>query len=629
MKSSKREDRGQKKKWIFMICCALLWMSSFIIQGELHIMATSSGGYAGALTLAGDTNTPTGKTGEEMTVKLHIVNTNEDLDAESVLITPKVSSDKKVFPFEISKANYSLTIDGSTNPAEKGSILDAGDDALVSFTFTVRDDVITGYYPIEFDITYRMDEVLQSVTVTSYVYIEGKEEETSSEKTNIKISLKDSPVLPPATYGQPIYYDLYLTNYGEDDAYSVIIAPEVSEDPSKFPFEIEQTSYEQLLSNPLLGTKSQPDAEARKQRVHFAMTARTNLKSGYYPVVFHITALDANGESYTADQTVYFSVEGNPEEDKKETEPTTTIQQNTSVPRLIITGYEVDKEEIKAGDTFKLTIHIMNASNRTSVSNVKFSLSSQEDKDNVNCFVPVSGSSTLFVNRIGKGQTIDLEIDMTAKSSLEAKSYPLTISSEYEDEDVKAYTGTESISIPVTQELRVSLGDVEVMPASIEVGAQSNIMFGVNNMGKSKIYNVSISFEGDSITGGEAFKGNLDSGATANVDVMVTGVAQTADEGIIKAIVSYENEKGKIFTLEKEFNLFVSEPMTDGISEWEPGMIDDPNMIGINDGDKNKKWLIIGGIGAGVLVLIIAVIVIKKRKKRKQELEGMDDDEIL
>ena len=35
--------------------------------------------------------------------------------------------------------------------------------------------------------------------------------------------------------------------------------------PTKFPFEIEQTSYEQLLSNPLLGTKSQPDVEARKE----------------------------------------------------------------------------------------------------------------------------------------------------------------------------------------------------------------------------------------------------------------------------------------------------------------------------------------------------------------------------
>ena len=58
---------------------------------------------------------------------------------------------------------------------------------------------------------------MQSVTVTSYVYIEGKEEETSSSsKQNLQISLRDSPVLPPATYGQPIYYDLYLTNYGED-----------------------------------------------------------------------------------------------------------------------------------------------------------------------------------------------------------------------------------------------------------------------------------------------------------------------------------------------------------------------------------------------------------------------------
>ncbi len=631
MKINKRKGLRQRKAGIFTICCILFLIVGLITQKERKIIATSSGGYAGALALAGDTNTPTGKIGEEMKVKLHIINTNEYLDAEGVLITPKVSSDKNVFPFEISKANYSLTIDGDTNPAENGSILDAGDDALVTFTFTVRNDVPTGYYPIEFNITYRMDEMMQSVTVTSYVYIEGKEEETSSSsKQNLQISLRDSPVLPPATYGQPIYYDLYLTNYGENDAYSVTITPQVSEDPTKFPFEIEQTSYEQLLSNPLLGTKSQPDVEARKQRVHFAMTARVNLKSGYYPVVFHITALDANGETYTIDQTVYFNVAGNPKEDETETttttEPPTT--HNTSVPRLIITGYEVDKEEIKAGDAFKLTLHIMNASNRTSVSNVKFTLSSQEGQDNVNCFIPQSGSSTVFVERIGKGQTIDLEIEMTAKPTLEAKSYPLTIESEYEDEDVKSYTGTESISIPVTQELRVSVGDIEVMPASIEVGAQSNIMFGVNNMGKSKIYNVNISFQGDSITGGEAFKGNLDSGATANVDVMVTGVAQTMDDGTVKAIISYENEKGKVFTIEKEFNLFVSEPMPiDDIPDLDPSIMDDPNMM--NPTNPNMKWYIIGGIGAAVVIIAVVVIIIRKRKKRKQELEGMDDNEIL
>ena len=109
---------------------------------------------------------------------------------------------------------------------------------------------------------------------------------------------------------------------------------------------------------------------------------------------------------------------------------------------------------------------------------------------------------------------------------------------------------------------------------------------------------------------------------------MVTGVAQTMDDGTVKAIISYENEKGKVFTIEKEFNLFVSEPMPiDDIPDLDPSIMDDPNMM--NPTNPNMKWYIIGGIGAAVVIIAVVVIIIRKRKKRKQELEGMDDNEIL
>ena len=85
---------------------------------------------------------------------------------------------------------------------------------------------------------------------------------------------------------------------------------------------------------------------------------------------------------------------------------------------------------------------------------------------------------------------------------------------------------------------------------------------------------------------------------------------------------------GKVFTIEKEFNLFVSEPMPiDDIPDLDPSIMDDPNMM--NPTNPNMKWYIIGGIGAAVVIIVAVVIIIRKRKKRKQELEGMDDDEIL
>lgn len=632
MKGIRRMKKKLMKGLLTVLCCGAMLTAD--VQGYVPGLAniayatpTDTVTYADPIILAGDTNTPTGRIGERMSIRLHLVNRASE-DAEDVTITPKVSSKTSEFPFEISKSNYSLRLSTGSTPGDDDSVLAGKDDDDVVFNFTVRDDVVTGYYSIDYAITYIINDTYYSTTVSSYVYIEGLDEVETVEKTDIQLSLQNSPALPPVTYGQPVSFDLILTNYGKSDASSVTITPKLSENASSFPFEIGLTSFEQRITNPLLGTVSQPSESDRNQVVHFNWQVRNDVKTGYYPIVFQITAKDENGDNYSIDQTVYFNVSGNPAKDKEDEEATKPTS-NKSEPRLIITGYEIDKKEIKAGDDFQLTIHIMNTSDRTAVSNIKFTLSSSEDK-NDNCFIPKSGSSTMFVKRIGMGETYDLVVDMTAKPTLEAKSYPLTVAAEYEDSDVTSYTGSESISIPVTQELRISTGNVEVMPASIEVGDQSNIMFPINNLGKSKVYNVSVTFEGDSITGGESFEGNLESGATANVDTMVTGIAATMDEGYITAIISYENEKGEIFTQEKEIQLYVTEPYVpemnfDESMMWDESMLEETSAQPILSG-----WIILAAVGAVVAIsLIVVIVIIVKHRKRKKLEEEVDDDEIF
>lgn len=617
--------RGIKALFV-LLCCSVILLSDVCAGGAYALQETDKdddASYSAPLTLAGDLDTPIGRPGEEITIPLHIIN-RSDYDAEEVTISPKVSADTKTFPFEIDKANYSVRLNGSSaSSSHNNSILRARGSATVTFYFTVREDVTTGYYPINFEINYVQEgssSPATPVTVTTFVYIEG-----SPEEVDIQLSLQNSPALPPATYGQPVSFDLFVTNYGKSDALDASITPELSEDASKFPFELNLTSYEYRITETVKGTNSEPSESARNVKVSFNWQVRNDVKTGYYPIVFHIKAKDEKNQEYTIDQTVYFHIAGNPEKDRED-EEATSKDENKSEPRLIITGYETDKEEIKAGDEFQLTVHIKNTSNRTAVSNIKFTLSSSEDK-NDNCFIPMSGSSTMFVSSIGIGETIDLVVDMTAKPTLEAKSYPLTIESEYEDSDVTAYKGVERISIPVTQEMRVTVGNVEIMPSDIEVGGQSNIMFPINNLGKSKIYNVSVEFKGDSITGGESFKGNLDSGATANVDTMVTGAAATMDDGTVTAVISYENEKGEIFTLEKEMQLFVSEPF---IPEPDDSMMgwDDTMMGELEPKPKVAPWMIAVGVGAvlAVAAAVAAVIILKRRKRRKLE-EEVDSDE--
>ena len=137
------------------------------------------------------------------------------------------------------------------------------------------------------------------------------------------------------------------------------------------------------------------------------------------------------------------------------------------------------------------------------------------------------------------------------------------------------------------QEARLNTGTIEVMPDSIEVGTETNIMFPINNTGKVTLYNVTAIFEADSIQRAESYVGNIKPGESGNVDVMVAGAAPTMDEGKIRLTITYED-----------------------IPEPEPTKM-----------ELLKKYAV--PLGAAAAVLLILVVVLIKRKKKKA---GMDDE---
>ena len=100
------------------------------------------------------------------------------------------------------------------------------------------------------------------------------------------------------------------------------------------------------------------------------------------------------------------------------------------------------------------------------------------------------------------------------------------------------------VDIPVKQYAKLSTSTIDVMPDSMTVGSESNVMFGINNTGKVILYNVTATFESDSINTTDAYVGNIKPGETGNVDVMLTGINPTMDDGTVKISISYEDENG-------------------------------------------------------------------------------------
>ena len=417
-----------------------------------------------------------------------------------------------------------------------------------------------------------------------------------------------------ANAGQHCEIAVPLVNLGETDVTNVVITPALSGDAAAWPFDIERTDYSQVCDE-LEGEDSGKSVLDRKHTFRWSLKTRDDAVTGYTKLVFNVTYNEADGTKGSVALDYYVNVNG--------VEPVEESGK-ISTPRVIVTGFTTTPEEVYAGDTFKLTLNLKNTSKETAVSNMLFDIQgTQEGTDAANtyaAFLPTAGSSTIFVDSIAPNSTKSISIDLKSKADLAQKPYVVTVNMEYEDNKANAFTETASVSVPIKQEAKVDLSSITLMPEAIEIGNEANVMFSIYNVGKTKLYNVSVKFEADSISGGDTFIGNMDPGATGNVDAYLAGQAATMDDGIVKIIISYEDEEGKTATIEESMTLFVNEP-------FYPEMFDDPMMMeGMAEEQKGFPWwgyaligaVIVGGGAAAVLILK------KKKKAKKLALEELE-----
>ena len=218
---------------------------------------------------------------------------------------------------------------------------------------------------------------------------------------------------------------------------------------------------------------------------------------------------------------------------------------------------------------------------------------------------------------IPSGGETKLQIEMSAKADLVQKPYAIDMTMKYEDSDCNPYENLTSLSVPVKQLSRVEYSTAEVLPEAVTVGSQANVIFNVYNTGKTTLYNVKVRFEDETVSGGDCFVGKLESGATGSVDAMLTGETPTMDDGMIKTVISYENDAGEVTEVETQISLFVEEEMIDDMSYIPEDM----------PPEEQKKFpifpvCIAGGI---VLAVVVIVVIIKQRKKRKAQKELEED----
>lgn len=530
----------------------------------------------------------------------------EDRDSEESSI---VQSMKTIYPFEVTDSLNRHYKVGHVNKKAKKT---------VNLNVNVKKGLEEGYYPILIYISKRAqgeDGMSSEYAKTIMAWIETKKTTGTSETDEdssepVAFALGENQSTPSANYSEVMNFDVNVRNTGYKTAYDVRVDMELSEDITKFPFEINDGNYDRQMGN------MNPDQTVA---VPFSMAVREKAKSGYYPIKFKIRYRENENGNFAApvEDTFYVRVYGKDEADSLDSE---AGENERTKARIIVDSFETDPAEIYAGQDFTLKVRMKNASNSIAASNILFTFESEAVSDSP-VFTTVNGSNSVVVNSLAPGASDTLTIKFSSSPTAEQRSYTITINEQYDSPEFKNAKEAVKIAVGLKQEARLNTGTIEVMPDAISVGEESNVMFSINNTGKVMLYNVNAVFEADSIQKNEAYVGNIEPGKSGNVDTMINGIAPTTDDGKVKLSITYEDENGKVSTVEKEIQLMVNEDQSMDESNVDDTWNSDDVQPEPSTTDKLKHLAIPVGI-VGVVLAAVIVVVIRRKKKKA----GMDDE---
>lgn len=285
-----------------------------------------------------------------------------------------------------------------------------------------------------------------------------------------------------------------------------------------------------------------------------------------------------------------------------------SVVPGVSTPRVILAGFTTEPAEVVAGQDFTVAFTLRNTSTRTRVQNMKVTLSSDDS-----AFLPASGSSSLFINRIRADQLETASMAFHSLPSLEEKPYRLTLTIDYEDAAANPFTSTETVSIQVRQNIRADASVPQLMPSQLTLGQDASLTFSIFNQGKTKLYNAKAAIkDGQAITSPEVFVGTIDPGASGAVDMIVNAAEEAV--GPVTISVSFEDVNGNVTTMDKTAEVAVMAPMP----------IEEPP-LGEQPGQEAGPSLLIPLIAATLLGLVVIVaLAVRRRRRRRVEREDLE-----
>lgn len=183
-------------------------------------------------------------------------------------------------------------------------------------------------------------------------------------------------------------------------------------------------------------------------------------------------------------------------------------------PRLMLTSFITDPDPVTAGGPFQLRAFMQNMDPKQTIRNVRVEL------EPAGGILYTDGSALAFYYpQIGPGESVELAATLMSNEVDAPSVQQITVSGSYEGKDAQDYSAEDQMLINLLPTARLEWDPPEI-PEVLHAGDTLGVHIQAMNYGRSTLYNVAASIEGDGLQPeGTLYMGTLEAGSAQEGDL--------------------------------------------------------------------------------------------------------------
>ncbi len=366
----------------------------------------------------------------------------------------------------------------------------------------------------------------------------------------------------------------------------------------------------------------------------FVEDSKTNEKNLRFKVEFKDAILDGDGSAVKF--RLYYDIGGEPyeyvvsadltrhapkpqEPDNTPVEPDPTIP-DPATPYILVENYSYGEGDVAAGSDFALTVNFYNTSANINLENIIMKV------EPTNGLSITGASNTYYIPNLGAKGSMTKSIPLKCLTSATpgSESVHITFSYEYVANDTRnTKSSEETISIPIAQTERFEVNLTE-FPTMLYPGDNTNAVISYVNKGRADVYNLTATIAGNIDDPNQIQNlGNIKAGDSGSAKFSISSMEAGSQVSCVITI-TYENEKGDLSTITKDFTCEVYDNSGDFIDPGlDPGF--DPGMMPPEEETGMRWWQwTLFGVGSLAVGGVSGLWMFLKTKMKREEADDED-----